>query len=91
MRALLQVVARVYTRMAPDQADCNQTLADLTSNIPWLAGLTVAGRTVEIICATDSRAIGLNVSDRPYFQNALRTHDFALSDYLISRVHQTPR
>jgi len=90
MRALLQVVARVYTRMAPDQADCNQTLADLTSNIPWLRGLNVAGPDGRIICATDLRAIGLNVADRPYFQKALRTRDFALSDYLISRVHQTP-
>jgi hypothetical protein len=43
MRALLRVVARVYMRMAPDQADCNETLADLTSNIPLLRGLNVAG------------------------------------------------
>lgn len=90
MRALLQVVARVYTRMAPDQADCNQTLADLTSNIPWLTGVAVAGRDGRIKCATDPRAVGLNVSDRPYFQNALRSHDFALSDYLINRFRQAP-
>ena len=90
MSALLQVVARVYTRMAPDQADCNQTLAALASNIPWLRGLNVAGPDGRIVCATDLRAIGLNVADRPYFQKALRTRDFALSDYLISRIHQTP-
>jgi diguanylate cyclase (GGDEF)-like protein len=90
MRALLQVVARVYTRMAPDQADCNQTLADLTSNIPWLTGVAFAGRDGRIKCATDPRAVGLNVSDRPYFQNALRSHDFALSDYLINRFRQAP-
>ena len=34
--------------------------------------------------------IGLNVSDRPHFQNALHSHDFALSDYLVHRVHQSP-
>jgi hypothetical protein len=90
MRALLQVVARVYTRMAPDQSDCNQTLADLTSNIPWLTGVAVAGRDGRIKCETDPRAVGLNVSDRPYFQNTLRSHDFALSDYLINRFRQAP-
>jgi len=89
MRALLQVVARVYT-LAPDQADCNQTLADLTSNIPWLTGVAVAGRDGRIKCETDPRAVGLNVSDRPYFQNALRSHDFALSDYLINRGFNFP-
>jgi hypothetical protein len=31
------------------------------------------------------------VADGPYFRKALRTRDFALSDYLlISRVYQTP-
>jgi hypothetical protein len=44
MRALLQVVARVYTRMAPDQADCNQTLADLTQQYS-LAARTKRRRT----------------------------------------------
>ncbi len=90
MRALLQVVARVYTRMPVDQAGCTETLTDLTSNIPWLRGLNVAGTDGRITCATDRRGIGLNVADRPYFQNALHSRDFALSDYLISRVHQTP-
>ena len=90
MRALLQVVARLYARMLLDQADCKETLADVTSNIPWLRGLNVAGTDGRIKCATDPRGIGLNVADRPYFQNALHSRDFALSDYLISRVHQTP-
>jgi diguanylate cyclase (GGDEF)-like protein len=30
------------------------------------------------------------VADRHYFQSALRTREFVLSDYLISRVHQIP-
>ena len=90
IRAVLQVVARAYARMAPDQADCDQTLAGLANNIPWLLGLNVAAPDGRITCATDRRAIGLNVLDRSYFQNALRSPDFALSDYLISRVHQTP-
>jgi diguanylate cyclase (GGDEF)-like protein len=90
MRALLQVVARVYARMAPDQVDCNRTLSDLTGNVPWLRGFDVAGIDGRIKCATDPRGLGLNVADRPYFQNVLRSRDFVLSDYLISRVHQTP-
>ena len=34
--------------------------------------------------------VGVNVADRAYFQSALHTHDFTLSDYLISRVYQLP-
>ncbi len=90
MRALLQLVARLYARVPLDAPDCNQTLSGLTNNIPWLRGLDIAGTDGRIRCATDPRGIGLNVSDRPYFQEALRSRDFGLSDYLISRVHQTP-
>jgi diguanylate cyclase (GGDEF)-like protein len=90
MRSLLQIVARVYARMQPDQADCNRTLVDMTNNVPWLRGLSVAGIDGRINCATDRRGIGLNIADRPYFQNVLQSRDFVLSDYLISRVHQTP-
>ncbi len=90
MRALLQLVARLYARMPLDAPDCNQTLSSLTNNIPWLRGLDIAGIDGRIRCATDPRGIGLNVSDRPYFQKVLHSRDFGLSDYLISRVHQTP-
>jgi diguanylate cyclase (GGDEF)-like protein len=90
MRALLKVVARLYARMPPNQVDCNKTLDDLIGNIPWLRGLNIAGADGLVQCATDQRSIGLNVTDRPYFQNALHSRDFLLSDYLISRIHQTP-
>ena len=90
MRALLQVVARIYAKMPLDPADCNRTLAELTGNIPWLHGVNVAGTNGRIKCATDPRNVGLNVSDRAYFQNALHSRDFSLSDYLVTRVSQVP-
>jgi diguanylate cyclase (GGDEF)-like protein len=90
MRALLQVVARVFARMPPDPADCSRALLELTGNVPWLRGANVVGADGRVKCATDARALGLNVADRPYFQNVLQSHDFVLSDYLISRVHETP-
>jgi len=90
VRALLQVVARIYAKMPLDPADCNRTLAELTGKIPWLRGVNIAGTDGRIKCATDQRAIGLNVSDRTYFQNALHSQDFSLGDYLVTRVSQVP-
>lgn len=90
MRSLLQIVARTYPRMPTDAADCSRALANLTSNVAWLRGLNIADVDGRIKCATDPRGVGLNVVDRPYFQSTLRTREFALSDYLISRVHQLP-
>jgi diguanylate cyclase (GGDEF)-like protein len=90
IRALLQIVARVYGRMPFDQTNCNQYLTDLTANITWIRSLSVTTTGGQIKCSTDQLIIGLNVSDRPHFQQALKSRDFTLSDYFINRVHQEP-
>jgi hypothetical protein len=90
VRALLQIIGRVYAKMPADPEGCSQYLRALTGNVPWVRALSVAGTDGKIKCSTEVDAIGLNVSDRPHFQNALRTRDFALSDYMVNRVHQWP-
>src|SRR5580700_9753137 len=90
VRSLLQIVARAYAKVPVEAANCNQYLTALTGNVPWIRGLSVAGADGRITCSTETDVIGLNVSDRPHFQNALHSRDFALSDYLIHRVHQWP-
>jgi hypothetical protein len=89
-RALLRVAARVYMKMPLDAPDCNQTLNDLSGNVPWMRMLAVAGSNGRVKCASDPAVIGLNIADRPYFQNALHSRDFALGDYLIRRFSGVP-
>jgi diguanylate cyclase (GGDEF)-like protein len=90
-RALLRVAARLYAKAPFDGPDCDQTLKDLTGSVPWIRGLAVAGIDGRVKCGSDPATQGLSVSDRPYFQDALRSREFALSDYLISRVGHVPR
>jgi diguanylate cyclase (GGDEF)-like protein len=90
VRALLQIVARIYDRIPSEQKDCDQYLTDLASNIPWIRGLSIAGTDGRIRCSTNPRAVGMNVSDRAHFQKTVRLHDFALSDYVIGQIHQAP-
>ena len=66
------------------------TSTSLQGNVPWLRALSIAKPDGQISCSTESNAIGLNVSDRAHFQNALHAKDFALSDYMINRVRQLP-
>ena len=89
-RALLRVAARVYTKMSFDAPECNQILTDLSSNVPWMRMLVVVGNNGQVKCGSDSAVIGLNISDRPYFQSALHSREFALSDYLMRRVSGVP-
>jgi diguanylate cyclase (GGDEF)-like protein len=90
VRALVQLVSRVYARLPADTLSCNRTLANVTAKIPWIRDVSVAGTDGRIACSTEPLAVGLNVSDRPHFQNALHSREFALSDYLINHVNQVP-
>jgi len=90
LRALLQLVARVYAKTPQPQADCSQTLTSLAGNVPWIHAIAIVGLDGRMECATNPRAVGLDVSDRPYFQNALHSRDFALSDYLTMRLEGVP-
>ncbi len=90
VRALLQIVSRVYARVPLDPSSCNQYITDLTANIPWIRNLSIASPDGRIKCSTEPLGIGLNVSDRPHFQEALNSREFALSDYLINRLNQVP-
>jgi diguanylate cyclase (GGDEF)-like protein len=90
VRSLLQIVSRVYAKMPLDLSRCDRDMAELTANIPWIRDLSVAGIDGRIKCAAEPLAIGLNISDRAHFQNALNSRQFALSDYMISRLNQVP-
>jgi diguanylate cyclase (GGDEF)-like protein len=76
--------------MPPGVQDCNQILNDLSGNVPWIHMLMVVGNNGQVKCGSDPAVIGLNISDRSYFQNALHSREFALSDYLIRRVSGVP-
>jgi diguanylate cyclase (GGDEF)-like protein len=89
-RAILQIVSHVFADVPIDRSNCKQYMAGLTTNIPWIRDLAVASTDGRITCSTDPMAIGLNVSDRPHFQNALHSRAFALSNYLINRINQVP-
>ena len=90
VRALLQIVARIYARTPLEASDCNQYLTSLAGNIPWIRALSVAGPDGRIRCSSHATSIGLNVGDRAHFRHALQSREFALSDYLISRLREPP-
>jgi hypothetical protein len=90
VRSLLQIVSRVYAKVPLDSGNCSQYLADLMTNIPWIRDLSIASDDGRIKCSTQPLALGLNVSDRLHFQNALTAREFALSDYMINRSNDVP-
>jgi diguanylate cyclase (GGDEF)-like protein len=90
VRGMLQVMARAYVTMLARGETCNMYLKDLTASTPWLKGMAILGPDGRVKCAALSNVIGINMSDRPHYQEALKTRDFVLSKYLVGRASGTP-
>jgi diguanylate cyclase (GGDEF)-like protein len=89
-RAFLQVTARAHATVAASDESCSRFLADVAVQVPWMKSFSVADRTGHIVCSSSTEAVGLDISDRLYFQKVLRTGTYVLSDYAVGRVSNTP-
>jgi diguanylate cyclase (GGDEF)-like protein len=89
-RAVLEVVARAYITLARSGQDCSTFLAGFVIDVPWIRGLSVVGPNDRIVCSTRHNAVGLDVSDRGYIQDARKSWGFVMSDYLIERTTDQP-
>jgi diguanylate cyclase (GGDEF)-like protein len=58
--------------------------------MPWIKGMSIIGPDGRIKCSTLSSAVGLDMSDRPHYEEAIRSNDFVVSDYLVGRSNQAP-
>jgi diguanylate cyclase (GGDEF)-like protein len=64
--------------------------ASLPRDLPWIRTLMIAGGDGRIQCSTNAAYVGLDLSDRPYFQQAHAGRDFVFSDFLLSMAFPTP-
>jgi diguanylate cyclase (GGDEF)-like protein len=87
VKAVVQVVARASATVASSSESCGRFLVDATADAPWIAGLSIVGANGRVICSTAAKSVGLDFSDRPYFQRALREKTFIVSAEAVGRSH----
>jgi len=92
VEAVLKSSAYIYTSAAQVNRSCAIMRASLRGDMPWIRHLTVAGKDGTAQCSTWPDAVeqGLNFASRPYFQEALATGEFAVSDFLFGRTTNQP-
>lgn len=87
-RALLLIVQRALT--SQETSGCESLLNGTVNDVPWIKGLTLATAEGRVACSTMVSSVGLDVSDREYFQRAVVTSEFVLSDYIIAGGQRAP-
>src|SRR4051812_20943821 len=85
VKSVVQVVARTHAAFADSPEMCGRFLGGATSDAPWITGLSVIAPNGRIACSTVANRIGLNASDRPYFQEALRNRTFVVGSNAAAR------
>ena len=84
-KSVVQVVARAHATLGLSQENCDRFLAGATSDTPWIVGLSIVGANGRVTCSTVSNSIGFDLSDRPYFREAVRTRTFVVGDFAVHR------
>lgn len=72
----------------PEQ--CSRRFALILPGLRYYLNLGVAGHDGTIICGAIRADPPTNVAERPYFQQAIRTGEFTVSEFMMSRALNRP-
>jgi diguanylate cyclase (GGDEF)-like protein len=89
-KALLRMAVELPAAAAGTGSACHEAFKRVDDEVPWLTSLAVFGRDGFPICSSADQVVRKSFADRSYFQEAVATGDFALSDYIIGRVTGKP-
>lgn len=84
-RAFLQVVGRPYLTFGGSGEVCGRFLANLTTGLPWAKAISVILPNGLVVCSSNPDSIGRDLSDRSHFQQAVKTGEFVVSDFLFGQ------
>ncbi len=86
VRSVAQVVARAHATLGASTEVCAKFLTGATSDATWMTSLSIVGASGKVACSTTQSFVGLDVSDRPYFQDAVRTKSFVVGEQAVGRA-----
>jgi diguanylate cyclase (GGDEF)-like protein len=89
-RALLQVLAGTPGAASPSDPSCATTLRSIAEPDRWIRALSVANLAGQIVCSSLPEALGLDISKRTHFTDALKTGQFAVSNYFMGTRDMVP-
>ncbi len=88
-RTILDLVASMHD-LAPQGEACNQLLSKVQATRRWARAMWVVGEDGKAACSTVPEGVGIDVSDREWYQQALARNDFILSDFYFGKLRNLP-
>jgi diguanylate cyclase (GGDEF)-like protein len=85
VEGVLRTSASIFRHSYKLGSPCGLLESDFKVNLPGIGNISVVGANGRILCSTLPRLVGIDINDRPYFQEALTQRRFVLSDYVIAK------
>lgn len=82
----LEVVSRMADRMLEDPVVCNRQVSRLADEVAGIQGAFIADATGIVRCAHAPLALGVNISERDYFHDAVAVDGVVMTEMFVSRV-----
>ena len=89
-KTMLKTVSLTDQARRPASEGCSEFAEQVQQSVEWLSTLSIASPSGEILCASSPESLGISISDRPHFRQALDTRALAVSDYLVSKSGNKP-
>ena len=93
MLAAAEQIARALANLAAVRdasTGCNHALADALKGLSFFTNIARIDAQGRVLCAADPRALGRDVSQRPVWKQAMASHDFVLSERMLSPLTNQP-
>lgn len=90
VEGMLRTAASIFIHAGRLGRPCALLDSGFKVNMPGVGNISVVGKEGRVICSTLPILIGVDVTDRHYFHDALARKKFVLSDYLIGKAFGDP-
>ena len=89
VEALLRSAAYIRA-VSNNPRDCSMVRDSFYVEMPWISNFAIADNDGRIQCSTNRQYVGLNFSDRAYFEEALDKRRFVLSETVFNKLTNQP-
>jgi diguanylate cyclase (GGDEF)-like protein len=90
VEGMLRTAASIYVHAHQLGRPCALLNSGFRVSMRGIGNISVVDKDGRVVCSTLPVLVGVDLTDRPYFHDALARRQFVLSDYVNSKAHGDP-
>lgn len=88
IRSLLTATSVIPSVTGDETVRCNSVLAEVAGAVPSIGTISMVAPDGTVLCSSMPERNGINIADRPYFQQALGSDELVIGGFTKGRVSE---